>query len=84
MNGGFVAAAVICVAAVVWWMIKSEKGARSLFLSAFSGIAAIFAVNTIGLISGVTIAVNWYTLGISGIMGIPGVVAILIGNMMLK
>jgi len=83
MNGGFVAAAVICVAAVLGWMIKNEKGGRSVMLSAVSGIAALFAVNTVGLLSGVTLAVNWYTLGISGIMGIPGVVSMLAMNVIL-
>lgn len=84
MNGGFVTAAVICVIAVIGWMIKCEKGGRCVMLSAVTGIAALFAVNTVGLISGVTVAVNWYTLGISGVMGLPGVISMLAMNMILR
>ena len=62
MNFGFIAMAVISVVCIAWWVVKSEKGATSFALSALQGIAALFAVNLTGMITGVTIAVNWYTL----------------------
>lgn len=65
-------------------MIGSRKGIRSFLLTAFQGIAAIFAVNVLGMISGVTIAVNWYTLGTGVVAGTPGVIAMLLLDAMLK
>lgn len=80
MNWGFIGAAVISTVCVLWWMIKSEKGATSFVLSALQGIAALFAVNLTGMITGVTVAVNWYTLGAFTILGLPGVVGALMLN----
>lgn len=80
MNAGFIAAAVISTACVIWWMIKSEKGATSFFLSALQGIAALCAVNLTGMITGVTVAVNWYTIISTVILGMPGVIGTLALN----
>lgn len=84
MNWGFIAAAVVCTVCVLWWMIKSEKGATSFALSAFQGIAALFAVNLVGMVTGVTVAVNWYTLGAFTILGLPGVVGALLLNFIFR
>lgn len=83
MNAGFIAAAVISTVCVLWWMIKSEKGATSFFLSALQGIAALFAVNLTGLVTGVTVAVNWYTVAASAILGLPAVIGTLVLNFIL-
>ena len=80
MNAGFIAAAVISTVCVIWWMIKSEKGATSFFLSALQGIAALFAVNLTGMITGITVAVNWYTIISTVILGMPGVIGALALN----
>ena len=80
MNFGFIAMAVISVVCIAWWVVKSEKGATSFALSALQGIAALFAVNLTGMITGVTIAVNWYTLLTYIILGLPGVIATLVLN----
>ena len=78
MNAGFIAAAVICTVCVLGWMIKCEKGGKCFMLSAFQGIAAMFAVNITGLITGVALSVNWYTILTSALMGIPGVISMLL------
>ena len=78
MNGGFIAAAVVCTACVLGWMIKCEKGGRCFLLSAFQGVAAMFAVNLTGFVTGVVLSVNWYTLLTSAVMGIPGVTSLLL------
>ena len=80
MNPGFIAAAVICVICVLGWMIKCEKGGKCFMLSAFQGIAAMFAVNITGFVTGVTLSVNWYTILTCVFMGIPGVTAMLTLN----
>ena len=78
MNGGFIAAAVVCTACVLGWMIKCEKGGRCFLLSAFQGVAAMFAVNLTDFVTGVVLSVNWYTLLTSAVMGIPGVISLLL------
>lgn len=78
MNGGFIAAAVVCTVCVLGWMIKCEKGGRCFLLSAFQGVAAMFAVNLTGFVTGVVLSVNWYTLMTSAVMGIPGVISLLL------
>ncbi len=80
MNTFFIAAAIISTVCVLWWMIKSEKGASSFVLSALQGVAALFAVNLTGLVTGVTIAVNWYTVLSFVILGLPGVIGALMIN----
>ena len=81
MNGFFIAAAVISAVCVLWWMIKSEKGASSFALSALQGIEAMFAVNLAGLVTGVTLAVNWYTIVSFILLGMPGVIGALVLNL---
>lgn len=84
MNFAFIAAAVICAVCVLWWMIKSEKGATSFVLSAFQGLAAMFAVNLVGLVTGVTIAVNWYSMAAFALLGLPGVIGALMLNFIMR
>ncbi len=80
MNFAFISAAVISTVSVLWWMIKSEKGGLSFIKSAFQGLAGMFAVNLIGMVTGVTIAVNWYSMASFIILGLPGVIGALILN----
>ena len=83
MNAVFITLAVICAASVLWWMIKSEKGATCFAVSALQGLAAVFAVNLAGLVTGITLAVNWYTLGTAVLLGLPGVITALWLNLLL-
>ncbi len=83
MNGFFIGAAIIAAVCVMWWTVKSEKGARSFVLSALQGIAAMFAVNLTGLVTGVTLATNWYTVATYIVLGLPGVIATLVMNVIM-
>ena len=78
MNFFLITAAIIAVICVIWWMVKNEKGATSFALSALQGIAAMCAVNLTGLFTGVTLAVNWYTISSFIILGLPGVIGALV------
>ena len=80
MNFAFIAAAIISTVCVLWWMIKSEKGGTSFIRSAFQGLAAMCAVNLVGMMTGVSIAVNWYSIVSFLILGLPGVVGALMLN----
>ena len=73
-----IASAVVAVICVMWWTVKSEKGASSFIISALQGIAAMCAVNLTGLFTGVTLAVNWYTVSSFIVLGMPGVIAALV------
>ena len=78
MNFFFITAAIIAVICVIWWTVRSEKGATSFVLSALQGLAALCAVNLTGLVTGVTLAVNWYTVASFIVLGMPGVIGALI------
>lgn len=84
MNIFLIAAATAAVICVVWWTVKSEKGATSFALSALQGIAAMCAVNLTGLFTGVTLAVNWYTIASFIVLGLPGVIGALILKLIIK
>ncbi len=84
MNFAFVSAAVISTVCVLWWMIKSERGGLSFIKSAFQGLAGLFAVNLIGMVTGVTVAVNWYSIVSFVILGLPGVIGSLFLNLIFK
>jgi hypothetical protein len=72
----------LAVIVILGSMMKSRHGLKGFILTALQGIIAIFAVNTAGLVTGVTIAVNWYTLGFGMLCGTPAVVALLIMDTM--
>ena len=53
---------------------------RALLISAVSGIAVLFAVNLCSGFTGVSIAVNGWSLGTGAVFGVPGVVGMLLLN----
>lgn len=61
-------------------MIKGKKFFRCFFSSAFQGIAAMFAVNVLGTVTGLHLAVNWYTIAFSVVFGTPGVIAMTVAH----
>ena len=69
--------AAVAATVIIFSVIKSKRGARSFFISALQGIAAMFAVNLTGLVTGITVAVNWYSLCTALLCGLPGIIAIL-------
>ncbi len=78
MNAYFITAGIISGACILLFIFKSPKGGRSFFLSALQGVAALFAVNLSGMITGVTLALNYWTAGVSALLGLPGVICMLI------
>ena len=63
--------------------IKSKRFFTALFLTAMQGICALFAVNFIGKFIDVHIPVNYYTIGISSIGGVSGVILMLLCDIFL-
>lgn len=74
------AAAVISTLAVIAAAVKGGHGLKTLALSAAQGIVALFAVNVLGTLTGVTVGVNAVSVFISCIGGISGVIMLLVMN----
>lgn len=58
--------------------IKSGHSIKLLSISAVQGIVSLFAVNTLGMLTGVSIGINAVSLFISCIGGISGVIMLLL------
>ena len=71
-------ASVFSAVIVLLTLIKSGHFLRYLILSAISGIGALFAVNLLTSITGVSIALNYITLAVSSLFGISGVIALVL------
>lgn len=71
--------AFIAVSAVImlFMMIKHKCLFKGIIASVFQGVAALYAVKLLGLVTGVSVAVNWYTLGTAAALGSPGVALML-------
>lgn len=84
MSKAIIAVIAVGVIAVLTAMYKSKHFFKSFFLTALQGILSLLAVNIIGMLTGVTIAVNWYTLGSSAVFGIPSSITLTVLNLLLK
>lgn len=86
MRGVFMKA--LGIAAIIWLSvcafvllilhIKSHKMIKSIFLNAMLGFAAIAVINLTQKFTGVHIPLNWYTVGGSGVFGLPCVCGIIL------
>lgn len=82
-------AAVLCavVSTCTWLvfraMIRTRRPVRSLLGSALQGVCALAAVNVTGIVTGVTLGVNWLSMVCCTMLGVPGVIALLMCNVIL-
>ena len=56
----------------------TRRPIRALCSSALEGICALAAVNVFSIFSGVTLGVTTFSVTVSGVLGIPGVAALLV------
>ena len=63
--------------------IKSHKMIKSIFLNAILGFAAIAVINLTQKFTGVHIPLNWWTVGGSGIFGLPAVCGIILAHIII-
>ncbi len=75
-----IAAACIAAIAITATAVTAKRGFSALILSVLQGVVAIFAVNLIGMATGTGLAVNWYSLGAGAALGAPGVISMLLLN----
>lgn len=67
---------VLCIAAVLTAMYRSGSFIKSFFITALQGLASLIAVNVTGLLTGVTLSVNWYTLSAVSFFGMPAAISL--------
>ncbi|MBQ7861050.1 MAG: pro-sigmaK processing inhibitor BofA family protein [Clostridia bacterium] len=58
--------------------LKSKKFLKSVILSALSGLSGLFAVHVLSWFTPLTLPVNLFTVSVSAVSGIPGVIGLLI------
>ena len=71
---------ILGFAIVLFTTLKNGHFIKNTFHSALTGILSVLSVNVVGLLTGVTIAVNWYTLLFTAVLGIPGTITFVLLN----
>ncbi len=68
----------ICAFAILILHIKSHKMFKSVLLNALLSITVIIIINLTQKFTGVCVPLNWWTVGGSGIFGLPCVCSIIL------
>ncbi|MBR3968726.1 MAG: pro-sigmaK processing inhibitor BofA family protein [Clostridia bacterium] len=68
----------ICAFVLLILHIKSHKFLKSIFLNAILGFTAIAVINLTQKFTGVFVPLNWWTVGGSGIFGLPCVCGVVL------
>lgn len=71
---------VLIVLVLSGMCLKPLKTILKFLINSFCGILIIFVINTIGSMWGIHIGINPFTAIVVGVLGIPGVIAILIAQ----
>lgn len=75
---------VISALAVIYATFKNGHFLKNIFKTLIQGTVSLMAVNVLGLLTGVTIAVNWYTLLTVSVFGIPSTITMVLLDAFLK
>ena len=70
--------AVIAAVAIFLASLKSKRPMKTLLSSALAGLVTLVAVAVSGHFTGVSLAINFWTLACAAASGIPGVVLMLV------
>ena len=73
----------ICAFALLVLHIKSHKLMKSILLNALLGFVAITIINLTKNFTGVFVPLNWWTVGGSGIFGLPCVCGIILAQIII-
>lgn len=74
----------ICAVVIFTACLKSGNFFKSIVLSVFYGISGLFAVNFIGGFTGLHLAINPFSLLVSSISGLPGVIFLVVSDLILR
>jgi pro-sigmaK processing inhibitor BofA len=61
--------------------IKSRRPVKALVINAFSGIITLILINLTTAFTGIHIPVNWWSVSASAGLGIPGVIGLILLQM---
>ena len=75
---GVVAALILSCLIIFVSALKTKRFFSCFIFSALQGIAAIFAVNALGLVTGLHLSLNTYTIVSSVIGGTPAVIGMIV------
>lgn len=75
---GVVASLALACLIIVISAFKTKRLFSCFILSTLQGIAAIFAVNALGLVTGLHLSLNGYTIAASVIGGTPAVIGMIV------
>ena len=79
VNTAILIAALILSAIIILAVsFKSKKFFKSVILTALSGLSGLFAVHVISWFTPLSLPVNLFTVSVSALSGIPGVIGLLI------
>lgn len=62
------------------FFIRSRKPVKSLILNAFSGISALILINLTTKFTGIHIPVNWWSVITASGLGIPGIIGLILAQ----
>ena len=68
----------------VWVERDSFMPVAAVGIALIGGAAALFAVNIAGLATGIQLSVNRWSLGAGALLGVPGVISMLVLNIVFK
>ena len=68
---------VIVVVFLLLSVIKMEKPIKQLITSGIQGLCALGLVNALGGVTGVSLGFSWLAMGMSALLGMPGVIGML-------
>ena len=71
----------LCAFVIFFAFVKSGNFFKSVFLSVFYGLSALFAVNFIGGFTGLHIPLNFFSLIVSAVSGLPGVIFLVVTDL---
>lgn len=75
---GLIASLAIACLVIIVSAFKTKRFFSCVILSALQGIAAMFAVNALGLVTGLHLSLNGYTIAASVIGGTPAVIGMIV------
>ena len=79
LDGRWITGAVILLLSLLFRILRTPiKWAFKLLLNALIGFVALFLLNFIGEPIGLSLGVNWVNAIVTGLLGVPGVVLLLL------
>lgn len=74
----------VCLVIILIALYKSGTPVKSFFKTALQGLCALAAVNVTGLVTGVTLSINWFTLLTVTFFGIPSAIMLTVLKFIFK